>query len=306
MYLNTTDWTGGNWATVGPDNTDGGKGDSLGTGGEIAPKFYNDYIWPSTDAGVTAWANLEGYWQHDGHDVVLWQDLISDRLTGRPVVQTKMARLGSATLDNFTDNGALTYASNAISQSDQTLAVARNGSVTFNPATGATGGGGAISVKTDLVIKPNHGRLKMDGNSVTYEPFRGYTGEDQFYLFLESDGQFKTVLYVVQIGGSGGGLAIPQASTNFTASAAGGLSVEVALLSPPDSDSRNIVRTEYSTDGEPWRKLCNFWIQDTHTLTVRSNGAAFTSGTVDIRVRYKCTNHDVVSAPSVASTVNVT
>ena len=106
---------------------------------------------------------------------IVWEDVLSDRLTGRPVLKTRMVNALSTT--GLTNRGAFTYSTTPVVRDNILATVAQDGTVVIDPVTGATGGGGAGTyfLKTKMSSKPDHGEAVLDGSAgtITYDTDAG-------------------------------------------------------------------------------------------------------------------------------------
>ena len=288
-----------------PTNATHKKVDNFGSTGNIARHLYFDYVLANQQRDLFFYQSANGYYQNGGSDVIVQRDIVGDRATGRP---------GKATYTYTTDqgfgtnNGAITISANPVVQSDKLATVAAGGSVVVDVVSGATGGNGTFTLDVGDVISPNHGTAVLDdvAGTVTYTPDAGYIGTDDMYVFVESQGQFKTVLVSFLVG-PGGPVAAPVAGTSFTvADHADANTIAVALADRPDTGGRKIAHVQYSTDaGATWARLTNHWPVGTTKVTLESDGTAIAAGAYNVRLRIVTDYDETTSGASADAAVTV-
>lgn len=281
-------------------NGDGTKSDNISASSDIEPKPWYDRLFSSNSARYATFQYYEGHWQYGGQNVMVIPNFVSDRVTGRPHKFIKMVHYTDT--PGGTNNGAYAYTDTPVVQSDITRTVAAGGSVVIDFAAGATGGTGSFEVDEKDHIAPQNGHVTIDGaaGTITYTPDDAVReGTDEFYAFVVSDGQYKTVRADILIG-SGDAPTAPVADVNFSVTDGAGLSVDVTLNDAPGMGGRKILVTQYSTDaGATWRRLCNGWKPGIHTIGTESDGTAITAGSVNLRLRC-LTDYDRNASPASA------
>lgn len=289
-------------------NADGYKEDNLSATAYMAPKPSGDLIFCKNITGVRRYKDNVGFWEYDGNPVIVMPTIFTDRLTGRPFKFVSLYRC--LTEPTGTNNGLFTYAPTPVVQSNKTALVDEGGTVVIDVIDGASGAGGPGTYSLDVAdhIPPNGGEIALDevAGTVTYTPHTGFTGPDEMYVFVKSQGRFATVRINILVGAAGIAVA-PASGTDFSAMdhVDPGI-LEIALAERPDTGGRRITRTEYSTDGgATWRRLCNRWIEATHTVAVASDGASLSAGSYMIQTRYRTDFDHAISAASDAAPVTI-
>ncbi|MGC3940449.1 G8 domain-containing protein [Roseobacter sp. EG26] len=318
---------------VSPGAGDGYKVDNLSNRGVLSKdaagqdKVWQDSIWATSNFTLGRFLTRHGFWRHsDGNYYAAVSTIISDRLTGRPAKVLKLWLLGYASNGSpmtlaqinatsgaaWADNGPLNYNANPITANDIYQRVDVDGSVTLDVAalSGAAGTGHSSFTLADLdgyedMEGVNRGRATIDdaaATMLTYTPVKGRSFADFMYVFLYSEGQYKTVKVNFLVTDADNGVTTPVVGTHFAGSdSATANAMDVRMIAKPDTSGRRIVRTEYSTDaGATWKRLVNGWHPMTVTVTTRSNGAALTPGSYSLRLRYK-TDYDHTMSPASAS-----
>ena len=308
------EWTGGNngnpqTLAVYPTNVTHQKVDNFGALGNIAPHIYADTVLGTSQREMSWFQSYAGYYQYGADQVVVQRDIIGDRATGRPGKGAYLYLLN--TNSTGPDNGTFLRAATPLDQTDKVATVSTDGTVIVDVLAGATGAGGAGTYALDVGdhISPNHGTAVLDGatGSVTYTPDQGYTGTDDMYVFIESQGRFKTVQISFLVG-PGGSVVGPTAGTNFGVADHGDAStIAVTLLDRPQTGGRRIRYVQYSTDGgATWARLTNHWPQGLITVRTASDGAAIVPGNMNLRLRYVTDFDGTTSAASADMSVTAT
>ncbi len=309
----------GQWANR-ANNSDGSKGDSVSSNADIYFRPNNDSPYFTNSARATTYINGDGYrtvsspgQSYDGMEALVHSVPYSHRVTGRLGKKTHLIDLDGFTAGR-TDRGTYTLGVTSVSKTDMHVATPVNTALTIDLVTGATGPSG-IKIHTDKdlnmlnadFVKPNHGRITFNGatGEAVYTPDIGFVGVDQFIYPLVADGQFDMPMVTVLVGGTNAAVSTPVETTNFTVQGGVG-QYSITLTEQPDTDNREIRTVFFSDDdGATWRRLCHKWVKATHVVTTTSAGAALTTGSRNIRVRY-VTNHDIsVSTGSVAEPVTI-
>lgn len=278
------------------DNSGGAKNDQLGAA-PFPNKSWRDEMLPFIRNHPLNHGRNFGYYTNGGNNVITFPTLFSDRVTARP--GKKMHWVETTDTALMSNLGAIDYTATPVTVANPnlTITVPVSGSVVTNVITAAVPAGGDGSTYTldgTDWTSPNHGDATWDAGTgeVTYRPDAGYSGTDFLYIFIRSASQYRVVRIDYLIGSTGSGLTTPVVNTHFSAAGGGGQGIDITLSDPPDMDARRIVLTQYSTDGgTTWRRLCHKWVQDTHNITVASDGTAITAGSYNVRLRCK-TDYD--------------
>ena len=314
----TWDGTNSGNLTTSLSNSDGKKTDNLSTTARMAPhkELIKDVIMPTLNSQLRRYKRNFGWHSYDAGsgaaETMVIPFLISDRVTARPAIKTLMFRNTGSALDAEDGPGLIgtyTYSATPVTRADIVTTVAEGGSTVIDVLAGSAGGGGAGTyvLHRRHHIKPDHGELDIDYDTgeITYTPDRGFVGPDEWYMFVESQGQYATVRINVLVG-AGGSVSTPVVDTDFELTGGSG-NILVELFNKPSCGNRRITRVEYTTDGGTTRRrLTNFWIKDIHQIDVDSGGTALSAGSYDIQIRYWHDHEYQASAWSVASTAIVT
>lgn len=299
----------GDWDSRARNGT-GRKSDNVSDAARIFFKPMDDSPFFTRDTFIDTYRNGAGYYtvnssdaSIDGKPCVVQAIIVSDRVTGRPSKRTYFWDITGHV--GGTNNGSFTYVTTPVVQNDKTAEVGQNSTVKLDVVSGATGGAGPGSYLLDAdkgrdalngdYIAPDNGVAHLDGTrgEITYTPDRDYTGTDEMYVFVKSQGQYATVRVTFLVGGDATRLDTPSSETHFSVvDPSDANTLGVALNAPPDAGGRRIERVTYSTDeGKTWRRLCHHWVQATHKISHASTGEALIPGETSLQIRYH-TNFD--------------
>jgi hypothetical protein len=288
--------------------SDGTKSDELSSGTIYPSTSFGDEVFPTANGRIAAIAANDGYWTHDGKNVLQVPVVVSDRTSARWVKKRKLIEC-TGSMAGYTNNGALAHTATPVTANDITAIVAPNGSVTINvpSASSAAGGNGSIGLDADhgkIVFEHGDVTVNYATDEITYRPDAGYEGTDFGYIPLVSAGQYKVVRLDVLIAASDTGIVAPVVGPHFAATGGSGL-IDITLDTPPATSNRRIMLVQYRIDGGSWRRLCHKWVQATHRITVEGDGAALAAGSRNVSIRV-LTDYDWTFSPaSAADTVTV-
>ncbi|MEO0568300.1 MAG: hypothetical protein AAF066_11250, partial [Pseudomonadota bacterium] len=271
-------------------NASGGKITNLGSNGEIADKPFRDWVFPVLNNEARRYSQNVGYYElSGGSDALLFRDVISDEITGRPEMYAWYVAC-SSTPTVGSNLGLLDDVTTTIVRPDIITTVAAGGTLVLDVVSGATGGNGTIVLDDTDVYLPNRGDLSLNTatGEVTYEPFYYLEeGEDEFYVTLRSgDNMFKMVKVYVLVGPATTEETLV-GGTHITATGGAG-EITVNIGQKPELYGRTVRLVQYQIPGDTkWGRVCNLWPQgDTITLTTDADGNALTSADTAIRFRY--------------------